>query len=174
MNMTWKDMKQYEKMIWTNCKDRYGCFQRWGYPQIIHFNRVFHYKPSILGYHYFRKHPYNIFFLKKNTTFSLSKILPGEGQRSAVREAAACVLLGDLGNTWKFWLKGTSCCVFVLGCVFFLLGSKPVFFNFNCFFEHFFLLLGSNQMSFFPFFWTWFKQKIGLIQCHCLLQRWGY
>ena len=29
-----------------------------GYPQIIHFNRIFHYKPSILGYHYFWKHPY--------------------------------------------------------------------------------------------------------------------
>ena len=29
-----------------------------GYPQIIHFNRVFHYKPSILGYPYFWKHPY--------------------------------------------------------------------------------------------------------------------
>ena len=28
------------------------------YPQIIHFNRVFQYKPSILGYHYFWKHPY--------------------------------------------------------------------------------------------------------------------
>ena len=27
-------------------------------PQIIHFNRGFHYKPSILGYHYFRKPPY--------------------------------------------------------------------------------------------------------------------
>ena len=27
-------------------------------PQIIHFNRVFPYKPSILGYHYFWKHPY--------------------------------------------------------------------------------------------------------------------
>ncbi len=26
--------------------------------QIIHFNRVFHYKPSILGYPYFWKHPY--------------------------------------------------------------------------------------------------------------------
>ena len=26
-------------------------------PQIIHFNMVFHYKPSILGYHYFWKHP---------------------------------------------------------------------------------------------------------------------
>ena len=28
-----------------------------GTPQIIHFNRVFHYKPSILGYPYFWKHP---------------------------------------------------------------------------------------------------------------------
>ena len=36
----------------------YGCFQKWWYPQIIHFNRVFHYKPSILGYPYFWKHPY--------------------------------------------------------------------------------------------------------------------
>ena len=35
----------------------YGGFLNW-YPQIIHFNRVFHYKPSILGYHYFWKHPY--------------------------------------------------------------------------------------------------------------------
>ena len=30
-------------------------------PQIIHFNRVFHYKPSILGYHYFWKHPIYIY-----------------------------------------------------------------------------------------------------------------
>ena len=37
----------------------YGCFQKSGYPQIIHFNRVFHYKPSILGYAYFWKHPYS-------------------------------------------------------------------------------------------------------------------
>ena len=34
-----------------------GCFQKWWYPQIIHFSRVFHYKPSILGYPYFWKHP---------------------------------------------------------------------------------------------------------------------
>ena len=34
-----------------------GCFRKWWYPQIIHFNRVFHYKPSFLGYHYFWKHP---------------------------------------------------------------------------------------------------------------------
>ena len=37
----------------------YGCFLKWWYPQIIHFNRVFHYKPSILGYHHFRKPPLN-------------------------------------------------------------------------------------------------------------------
>ena len=29
-------------------------------PQIIHFNRVFHYQPSILGYPYFWKHPYPV------------------------------------------------------------------------------------------------------------------
>ena len=34
-------------------------------PQIIHFNRVFHYKPSIAGYPYFWKHP----FLSKMYTF---------------------------------------------------------------------------------------------------------
>ena len=36
----------------------YGCFQKWWYLQIIHFNRVFHCKPSILGYPSFWKHPY--------------------------------------------------------------------------------------------------------------------
>ena len=40
-------------------KESYGGFLKWWYPQIIHFNRVFHYKPSILGYPYFRKHPYS-------------------------------------------------------------------------------------------------------------------
>ena len=39
---------------WTT----YRHFQKQGYPQIINFNRVFHYKPSILGYQYFWKHPY--------------------------------------------------------------------------------------------------------------------
>ena len=34
-----------------------GCFRKQWYPQIIHFKRVFHYKLSILGYHYFWKHP---------------------------------------------------------------------------------------------------------------------
>ena len=42
------------------CIGLYGCFRKQWSPQIIHFNRVFHYKPSILGYpysNYFWKHP---------------------------------------------------------------------------------------------------------------------
>ena len=37
----------------------HGRFQKYGYPQSIHLNRVFHYKPSILGYPYFWKHPHS-------------------------------------------------------------------------------------------------------------------
>ena len=35
-----------------------GCFPKWWYPQIIHFSRVFHYKPSCLGYPNFWKDRY--------------------------------------------------------------------------------------------------------------------
>ena len=35
-----------------------GVSKKHGTPQIIHFNGVFHYKPFILGYPYFWKHPY--------------------------------------------------------------------------------------------------------------------
>ena len=34
-----------------------GGVHKWGYPPIIHFNGIFHYKPSIFGYPHFRKHP---------------------------------------------------------------------------------------------------------------------
>jgi hypothetical protein len=34
-----------------------GFFPKWGYPQIIHFDRIFHYKPSILGYPHLWKPP---------------------------------------------------------------------------------------------------------------------
>ena len=35
----------------------YRGFLKWGYPWIIHFNRVFHYIPSILGYPHLWKPP---------------------------------------------------------------------------------------------------------------------
>ena len=37
-----------------------GVSKNRGYPQIIHFNRVCHYKSSFLGYPYFWKHPYRL------------------------------------------------------------------------------------------------------------------
>ena len=37
-----------------------GCFPKLWYPQIIHFHGFFPYKPSILGYPYFWKHPFGI------------------------------------------------------------------------------------------------------------------
>ena len=41
------------------CLERHGGFLKWWvFSQIIHFNRIFHYKPSILGYPYFWKHPH--------------------------------------------------------------------------------------------------------------------
>ena len=41
-----------------------GDFLKWLYPQITHFNMVFHYKSSILGYHHLRKHPNGFIFPK--------------------------------------------------------------------------------------------------------------
>ena len=47
-----------------------GGVLKWWYPQIIYFNRVFHYKPSILGFSpYFWKHPYS--FVKNPAYFIL-------------------------------------------------------------------------------------------------------
>ena len=45
-------------------------------PQIIHFNRVFHYKPSILGYPYFWKHPYVSHWISRGI-FQCPTHLPG-------------------------------------------------------------------------------------------------
>ena len=36
----------------------FGCSENSGTPNHPYFNRVFHYKPSILGYRYFWKHPF--------------------------------------------------------------------------------------------------------------------
>ena len=40
--------------------DPHEGFLKWGYPQIIHFKRMFHYKPSIWGYPHFGKPPHDL------------------------------------------------------------------------------------------------------------------
>ena len=71
------DMKRFSRGKWleqwkTKCwlfHSYVGVSLNGGFsPQIIHFNRVFHYKPSILGYHHFRKPPY---WVGKNLSNSL-------------------------------------------------------------------------------------------------------
>ena len=56
----------------------YWSFLKWWYPQITHFNRVFHYKPSILGYPYFWKHPYpaiSTYFAMSSKSYQPTHIL---------------------------------------------------------------------------------------------------
>ena len=54
-NESCKMMPTHQQNTWWIYMD---VSKNYGYPQIIHFNRVFHYKPSILGYPYCWKHPY--------------------------------------------------------------------------------------------------------------------
>ena len=46
----WERIPQYTNHIWR--------LPKMVVAQIIHFHRGFHYKPSFLGYHHSRKHPY--------------------------------------------------------------------------------------------------------------------
>ncbi len=47
-----------------------GISKNRGTPKSSIFNRVFHYKPSILGYPYFWKHPYSLISPKTDKGFS--------------------------------------------------------------------------------------------------------
>ena len=61
----------------SNWKD-WGVSENRGTPKSSHFNRVFHYKPSILGYPYFWKHPLRQFVspaLKLNSSHQKRKSL---------------------------------------------------------------------------------------------------
>ena len=74
---------------WADCRigrKRNGYFRKWWYPQIIHFNRGFHYKPSIWGVPYFWKHPNEVTSTDPNLTWrwqvaEAQKHRPGELKR---------------------------------------------------------------------------------------------
>ena len=59
-----KNPKENREEAEAKFKDIAEALEKWmgvslngGTPKIIHFNKAFHYKPSILGYHFFWKHP---------------------------------------------------------------------------------------------------------------------
>ena len=94
---TWQGFKD----CLLKCKKRmdvYGCFQKWWYPQIIHFNRDFHYKPSILGYPYVWKHPYSVDELQSDVIFNRPMI--ATGSRDCHRPA--------LWGRPRKWVKNTN------------------------------------------------------------------
>ena len=70
-----------------------GVSKNRGGPQIIHFNRVFHYKPSILGVPVFLETPISFFatvlpevpFLRTASPISSRKMLTGYETRSETR-----------------------------------------------------------------------------------------
>ena len=84
-------------------------------PQIIHFNRVFHYKPSILGYLYFRKHPYPLTSLVLLSRVDVSNF-PGNRwdtwcdpplQRGAIQLPSISENLGQF--VWSHTVDGWNC-----------------------------------------------------------------
>ena len=77
--------------------DLFGCFQKSWYPQIINLNRVFHYKPSILAYPYFWKHP-----------FEQNNVIPLPRSESFIDRPNHLSFLGD--ERWEVvvsWFVGT-------------------------------------------------------------------
>ena len=99
-----------------SCRAYMGVSENSGfYPQIIQFNRVFHYKPSILGYLYFWKHPYelcggnsNIFYFHPDPWGFMIQFddcanivqMGGEKYHQAVKSIHRCFLCHLLG----YWL----------------------------------------------------------------------
>ena len=77
-----------------------------GTPQIIHFNRVFHCKPSILGYPYFWKHPYgSIWYVYPSTGKS-----PVHHELSRFKHHNRIICIGTSGGGLRvrhpiFWWK---------------------------------------------------------------------
>ena len=66
-----------------------------GTPQIIHFNRVFHYKPSILGYPYFWKHLERVLvYILRVFPNTFQTILPEESCEGAPENLKTLATLG--------------------------------------------------------------------------------
>ena len=84
---------------------RYDGFHKWGYPKIIHFKRIFHYKPSILGEPAFWETPICIQSTTCWTWHDLTKELTlcckGYKQWQSWRTVATSNSIGRLGSDKK-------------------------------------------------------------------------
>ena len=95
---TKKHPNEMSKQTKKSSQETNGCFQKWGYPQIINFNRVFHYKPSILGYPYFWKHPY------KQTKNQVTLLVPHHTWQTRLTPGRRKTRWkSELGIQWGIW-----------------------------------------------------------------------
>ena len=81
-----------------------GCFRKWWYPQIIHFNRVFHYKPSIWGTPIFGNTQIQAYFSTFLHWFLQAQLfrIPGDGNPCLGSSVAVCTSPAKWTNVpWK-------------------------------------------------------------------------
>ena len=108
-------------------------FLKWWYPQIIHFNRVFHYKPSILGYPYFRKPPSRVTCrvndLSKGILASARFMVAAGGLESGLNTAVNAVPLAEMVGGWVRNAWENLCffvfCTQMCGTVYHLWSTTP-------------------------------------------------
>ena len=70
-------------------------------PQIIHFKRVFHHKPSILEYPYFRKHPYKPYHFHK-TLHEVCEKSEASRAPDGIQTPDVWEFKPQMLNVWKF------------------------------------------------------------------------
>ena len=83
-------------------------FPKWWYPQIIQFNRDFHYKPSILGYPYFWKHPFVVFVFFRNVFPRMSGHVDTPGWQLGWSLLRSSTWYAVIGSTEGFTKQGFS------------------------------------------------------------------
>ena len=79
--------------VWIMCTFfswQYGGFHKWGYPQIINFKGIFHYKPSNWGYPHLWKPPYCYIELSKLLLLLLSGVRKASGDTPLSHDKETC------------------------------------------------------------------------------------
>ena len=76
----------------------FGCFHKWKYPQIINFNWIFPYKPTMLGTPILGNHHFELFALhhpqmQRRHDAELAVLQPQQGPRTAseILQTANCI-----------------------------------------------------------------------------------
>ena len=87
----------------------YGLFLKWGYPEIIHVNGIFYYKPSIVGYPLLGKPSYFNICLKPS-----AGALVGSGRCKTCESLRTSCMRQPESAALRFHVELAPCCLFCL------------------------------------------------------------